>query len=46
LPRSAGHRAGAEAARRVIEAAPRFGIPTLTLFALFVGELETPCRRR
>src|SRR5882762_7776930 len=33
LPRSAGHRAGAEAARRVIEAAPRFGIYTLTLFA-------------
>src|SRR6266404_3821207 len=34
LPRSAGHRAGAEAARRVIEAAPRLGIHTLTLFAL------------
>ena len=33
LPRSAGHRAGAETARRVIEAAPRMGIHTLTLFA-------------
>src|SRR5207244_11761747 len=26
LPRSAGHRAGAETARRIIEAAPRLGI--------------------
>src|SRR6266567_3916851 len=34
LPRSAGHRAGAETARRVIVAAPRLGIHTLTLFAL------------
>jgi undecaprenyl diphosphate synthase len=34
LPRSAGHRAGAEAARQVIEAAPQLGIHTLTLFAL------------
>ena len=34
LPRSAGHRAGAESARRIIEAAPRMGIHTLTLFAL------------
>src|SRR6267378_4414 len=31
LPRSAGHRAGAEAARRVIEAAPGLAIHTLTL---------------
>jgi len=35
LPRSAGHRAGAESARRVIEAAPRIGIHTLTLFRAF-----------
>jgi len=34
LPRSAGHRAGAEAARRVIQSAPHLGIHTLTLFAL------------
>lgn len=33
LPRSAGHRAGAEAVRRVVEAAPDAGIRTLTLFA-------------
>src|ERR1700685_3593310 len=34
LSRSAGHRAGAQTARAVIEAAPRLGIHTLTLFAL------------
>jgi undecaprenyl diphosphate synthase len=34
LPRSEGHRAGAEAARRVISSAPHLGIHTLTLFAL------------
>lgn len=33
LPRSAGHRAGAEAVRRIVEAAPDLGIRTLTLFA-------------
>jgi undecaprenyl diphosphate synthase len=33
LPRSAGHRAGAEAVRRVVEVAPDLGIRTLTLFA-------------
>ena len=33
LPRSAGHRAGAEAVRRVVETAPDLGIRTLTLFA-------------
>src|SRR6266699_3360424 len=42
LPRSAGHRAGAEAARRVIEAAPRFGIRTLTLFALSSANWKRP----
>src|SRR5258708_20015672 len=34
LSRSAGHRAGAEAARRVIRCAPHLAIHTLTLFAL------------
>jgi len=34
LPRTAGHRAGAHASRSIIEAAPRLGIHTLTLFAL------------
>lgn len=33
LPRAAGHRAGAQAVRRVVEAAPGLGIGTLTLFA-------------
>jgi len=33
LPRSAGHRAGVDAVRRVVEAAPGLGIGTLTLFA-------------
>jgi undecaprenyl diphosphate synthase len=42
LPRSAGHRAGAEAARGVIEAAPRLGIHTLTLFALSSANWKRP----
>jgi undecaprenyl diphosphate synthase len=33
LPRPAGHRAGADAVRRVVEAAPGLGVTTLTLFA-------------
>ena len=33
LPRAAGHRAGVEAVRRVVEAAPALGIGTLTLYA-------------
>jgi undecaprenyl diphosphate synthase len=42
LPRSAGHRAGAEAARQVIQAAPRMGIHTLTLFALSSANWKRP----
>ena len=42
LPRSAGHRAGAEAARSIIEAAPRLGIHTLTLFALSAANWKRP----
>src|ERR1700682_4205633 len=42
LPRSAGHRAGAQAARRVIEAAPSLGIHTLTLFALSSANWKRP----
>ncbi|HYA98115.1 MAG TPA: polyprenyl diphosphate synthase [Methylomirabilota bacterium] len=42
LPRSAGHRAGAAAARRVIAAAPRLGISTLTLFALSAANWKRP----
>ena len=33
MPRSAGHRAGVDAVRRIVEAAPDLGITTLTLFA-------------
>jgi len=33
LPRVAGHRAGVEAVRRVVRAAPALGISTLTLYA-------------
>jgi undecaprenyl diphosphate synthase len=33
LPRTAGHRAGAEAIRRIARAAPDLGVTTLTLFA-------------
>src|ERR1700730_2316900 len=42
LPRSAGHRAGAQAARAVIEAAPRPGIHTLSLFALASANWKRP----
>lgn len=42
LPRCAGHRAGAEAARHIIEAAPRLGIHTLTLFALSAANWKRP----
>jgi undecaprenyl diphosphate synthase len=42
LPRSAGHRAGAEVARHIIEAAPRLGIHTLTLFALSSANWKRP----
>jgi len=42
LPRSAGHRAGAQTARRIIEAAPRLGIRTLTLFALSAANWKRP----
>src|SRR6266851_6067205 len=42
LPRSAGHRAGAETARRVIQAAPSLGIHTLTLFALSSANWKRP----
>ena len=42
LPRSAGHRAGAEAARSVIRCAPHLGIHTLTLFALSAANWKRP----
>jgi undecaprenyl diphosphate synthase len=42
LPRSAGHRAGAETARQIIKAAPRLAIHTLTLFALSSANWKRP----
>lgn len=42
LPRTAGHRAGAEAARNVIRCAPHLGIHTLTLFALSSANWKRP----
>ncbi len=42
LPRSAGHRAGAQTARRIITAAPGLGIHTLTLFALSSANWKRP----
>jgi undecaprenyl diphosphate synthase len=42
LPRSAGHRAGAQTARAIIEAAPKMGIHTLTLFALSSANWKRP----
>jgi undecaprenyl diphosphate synthase len=42
LPRSAGHRAGAETAREIISAAPCLGIHTLTLFALSSANWQRP----
>ena len=42
LPRSAGHRAGAEASRSIIEAAPKLAIHTLTLFALSSANWQRP----
>jgi undecaprenyl diphosphate synthase len=42
LPRSAGHRAGVNAARRVVEAAPDLGVATLTLFAFSSDNWRRP----
>jgi len=42
LPRSAGHRAGAQTARAIIAAAPKLGIRTLTLFALSSANWKRP----
>ena len=42
LPRVAGHRAGAKAVRRVVEAAREMGIGTLTLFAFSSNNWQRP----
>jgi undecaprenyl diphosphate synthase len=44
LPRTAGHRAGADAVRRVTEAAPELGISTLTLYAFSADNWQRPAR--
>lgn len=41
-PRLAGHRAGAAAVRRVVEAAPKLGITTLTLYAFSSDNWKRP----
>jgi undecaprenyl diphosphate synthase len=41
-PRVAGHRAGAEAVRRTVEAAPHLGIGTLTLYAFSSDNWRRP----
>jgi len=42
LPRTAGHAAGVDAVRRVVEAAPADGISTLTLFAFSADNWRRP----
>ena len=42
LPRPAGHRAGAEALRRVVEAAPGLGVGTLTVYAFSCDNWSRP----
>ena len=42
LPRAVGHRAGARAVRRIVEAARRRGIATLTLFAFSADNWRRP----
>lgn len=42
LPRAAGHRAGAQAVRRVVEAAPDAGLTALTLYAFSSDNWRRP----
>ncbi len=42
LPRAAGHRAGAEAVRSTVAAAPGLGVGTLTLFAFSSDNWRRP----
>ena len=42
LSRSAGHRAGADAVRRVVKAAPALGVGTLTLYAFSADNWKRP----
>ena len=42
LPRAAGHRAGADAVRRVVRAAPALGVRALTLYAFSADNWKRP----
>ena len=42
LPRTAGHRAGAQAVRPLVEAAPNLGVGALTLFAFSADNWKRP----
>jgi undecaprenyl diphosphate synthase len=42
LPREAGHRAGSEALERIVEAAPRLGVATLTAYAFSADNWKRP----
>src|SRR5205823_13071564 len=42
LPRAAGHQAGAEALRGIVEAAPGLGIATLTVYAFSSDNWKRP----
>ena len=42
LPRGAGHRAGAETVRRIVEAAPGLGITALTMYAFSADNWKRP----
>ncbi len=41
-PRAAGHREGARAVRRIVQAAPRIGVGTLTLYAFSADNWKRP----
>ncbi|NNF57193.1 MAG: di-trans,poly-cis-decaprenylcistransferase [Rhodothermaceae bacterium] len=42
LPRPAGHRAGVEAVRRIVEAGPELGVGTLSLYAFSADNWKRP----
>jgi undecaprenyl diphosphate synthase len=42
LPRGAGHRAGAETVRRIVQAAPGLGITALTMYAFSADNWKRP----
>jgi undecaprenyl diphosphate synthase len=42
LPRAAGHRAGVDAVRRTVRAAPELGVKTLTLYAFSADNWKRP----